>query len=181
MRLNKDRRLFKRVPLQLAGRFLDATSDDHDFVTINISCSGALIASDMRPPAGAPVVCYFDDLGRVAANVIRPMPTGFAVQFRTAEHKRDKLADRLTWLLNKDQLGLDEERAAPRSSATGPAILILKDGRELKCRVLDISLSGASFEAEGIAPMIGDIVIAGNVRGEVIRVALTSFAIRYIR
>tara|TARA_R110001599_G_scaffold132920_5_gene310122 strand:- start:750 stop:1340 length:591 start_codon:yes stop_codon:yes gene_type:complete len=178
---NKDRRLHKRVPLQLDGQVLDDGQTDHAITTINISCSGAMIQSEFRPRAGAQVVCYFNDLGRVAATVIRATPTGFAVQFRIVSHKRDKLADRLTWLLNKDQLDLDEDRAASRKPQSGPALLTLEDGREIKCRVLDISLTGASFEAEDATPMVGDTVFAGNVRGQVVRVGGKSFAIRYVR
>jgi hypothetical protein len=178
---NKDRRLHKRVPLQLDGQVLDDAQADHAITTIDISCSGAMIESEFRPGPGSQVVCYFNDLGRVAATVIRDTPSGFAVQFRIVDHKRDKLADRLTWLLNKDQLDLVEDRGVNRKPQSGPALLTLDDGREIKCRVLDISLSGASFEAEGAAPMVGDTVFAGNVRGQVVRVAGKSFAIRYVR
>ncbi|KJS37045.1 MAG: hypothetical protein VR74_10310 [Hyphomonas sp. BRH_c22] len=178
---NKDRRLHKRVPLQLDGQVLDTAQTDHAITTINISCSGAMIQSGFRPESGAQVVCYFNDLGRVAATVIRSTQTGFAVQFRIVDHKRDKLADRLTWLLNKDQLDLVEDRTTGRKPQSGPALLILDDGREIKCRVLDISLTGASFEAEDATPMVGDTVLAGNVRGEVVRVAGKGFAIRYVR
>ena len=178
---DKDRRLYKRVALSLAGRVLDDNGADHEMTTIDISCSGAMIRSDHRPAAGAQVICYFNDLGRVAATVIRPTQTGFAVQFRIVRHKREKLADRLTWLLNKDRLDLVDERTVPRASGGGPALLTLADGREIRCRVLDISLTGASFEAERAAPMVGDTVFAGNVRGEVVRVTGRVFAIRYLR
>lgn len=177
----RDRRLHKRVPLRLDGQILDTEQADHAFTTINISCSGAMFLSGFRPRAGAQVVCYFNDLGRVAATVIRATPTGFAVQFKIAAHKRDKLADRLTWLLNKDQLHLVDDRATGRKPQTGPALLSLDDGRQIKCRVLDISLTGASFEAEGAPPMLGDTVFAGNVRGQVVRVSGKGFAIRYVR
>ena len=178
---NKDRRLHKRIALNLVGRLLDETSADHDVRTVDISCSGAMIRSAHRPLPGAQVICYFNDLGRVAATVIRTGPQGFAVQFKAAQHKRDKLADRLTWLLNKDKLCLADERAATRVATSGPALLTLSDGSEIPCRVLDISLTGASFEAEDGTPMVGDMVLAGNVRGEVVRVEQKRFAIRYLR
>ncbi|MBU1287317.1 MAG: PilZ domain-containing protein [Alphaproteobacteria bacterium] len=178
---NKDRRLHKRITLRLFGRVLDETSADHDVQTVDISCSGAMIRSAHRPLPGAQVICYFNDLGRVAATVIRSGPQGFAVHFQTLEHKRDKLADRLTWLLNKDRLSLVDERVATRVATSGPAVLTLGDGSEIGCRVLDISLTGASFEAEKDVPMVGDIVIIGNVRGEVVRVEQKVFAIRYKR
>ncbi len=178
---DKDRRLYKRVALNLAGRVLDDNGADHEITTIDISCSGAMIRSGHHPAAGAQVICYFNDLGRVAATVIRATPTGFAVQFRIVQHKREKLADRLTWLLNKDRLDLADDRSGPRTTGGGPALLTLGDGREIKCRVLDISLTGASFEAERAVPMVGDEVFAGNVRGEVVRVTGKVFAIRYLR
>ncbi|WP_373004620.1 PilZ domain-containing protein [Hyphomonas sp.] len=69
----------------------------------------------------------------------------------------------------------------PGPSGGGPALLTLDNGREIKCRVLDISLTGASFEAERATPMVGDTVFAGNVRGEVVSVTGKIFAIRYLR
>jgi len=178
---DKDRRLYKRVALSLVGRVLDEDGSDHEMTTIDISCSGAMIRSDFRPAAGAQVVCYFNELGRVTATVIRATPTGFAAHFRIVQHKREKLADRLTWLLNKDRLDLTDDRSGARASGGGPALLTLDDGCEIKCRVLDISLTGASFEAERATPMVGDMVFAGNVHGEVVRVTGKVFAIRYLR
>lgn len=175
-----DRRKHKRIELQIKGRFLNDDSEDHAFTTLNISCSGAMLISEHPPKADTPIVCYFDELGRVAATVIRSTTSGFAVAFSTTDHKRDKLADRLTWLLNKDALNLSDDRTNERFDAGGPALVVLQDGRQLQCRVVDISLSGASFEIDGSAPKMGEEVIAGNLRGEVVRVQDNSFAIRYI-
>jgi hypothetical protein len=56
-----------------------------------------------------------NELGRVAATVIRATPTDFAAHFRIVQHKREKLADRLTWLLNKDRLDLTDDRNGSRA------------------------------------------------------------------
>lgn len=177
----RDRRSYKRVELRLTGRFLTHESDDRELLTSNVSCDGAFILSATPPDAGQQIVCYFDELGRVAADVIRMTPGGFAVRFHTSTLKRDKLADRLTWLLNKDTLGLAEDRAATRFSATGQAIVILPDGSPLQCRLTDISLTGAAFEALGSPPFVGDRVHTGNLPAEVVRVAGRNFAVRYLR
>ena len=58
---NKDRRLHKRIALNLVGRLLDETSADHDVRTVDISCSGAMIRSAHKPLPGAQVICYFND------------------------------------------------------------------------------------------------------------------------
>lgn len=177
----RDRRSYKRVELRLTGRFLTDESDDRELLTSNVSCDGAFILSSAPPDAGQQIVCYFDELGRVAADVIRMTPGGFAVRFHTSTLKRDKLADRLTWLLNKDTLGLAEDRGATRFAASGQAVVILPDGSQLQCRLTDVSLTGAAFEALGTPPFVGDRVDTGNLPAEVVRVAGKKFAVRYLR
>lgn len=176
----RDRRGFRRVPLMMTGRFLTEDEQDHPLRTNNISCDGALILSDYTPPLNAAVICYFDQIGRVAAHVMRHTAEGFAVRFQTSAHKRDKLADRLTWLLNKDALGLEEDRESPRQQADGEALVHLSDGRQLTCAVTDISLTGAAFEAHGTPPYVGEKVTVGNLYAEVVRVSGNTFAIRYL-
>ncbi|MEO0982865.1 MAG: PilZ domain-containing protein [Pseudomonadota bacterium] len=176
----RERRRHRRLDLRIGGRFMNESSDEFRLRTINISCSGAFMEARQRPPLGANVVCYFDGLGRVAATVVRRTAEGFAVLFRISPFKRDKLADRLTWLLNKDALGLAEDREAPRHAASGPAVITRQDGSRLQCRVLDISLTGAGFETDGAAPMIGEIIQTGNLRGEVVRRTEKGFGVRFL-
>ncbi len=179
-RKKKDRRRNRRVAIRIKGRFLNEVSEDKGLQTRNISCGGALIDSDYRPPVGANIVCYFDHLGRVAATVNRVTNTGFAVNFHTTQTKRDRLADKLTWMINRGPLQMDEERKASRYAAGGPAIVQREDGRNLQCRVIDISLTGASFKTDGPMPIIGEKVKAGNLYGRVVRSAEHFFAIRYL-
>ena len=179
-RKKKDRRRNRRVEIRIKGRFLNERSEDQSLVTRNISCGGALIESTNIPPIDSRIVCYFDHLGRVAARVARRTEFGFAVAFQVTQHKRDKLADKLTWLVNRGPLNLVDERAAPRYAAGGPAIVRRADGRDLQCRVVDISLSGASFKTDGPIPSVGETVKAGNLTGRVVRCEDQFFAIRYL-
>lgn len=178
---DKDRRHYKRVELSLGGSFLNEGTEDHQLVTQNVSCSGALVQAATVPPEGANVICYFDELGRVAATVVRSSEDSFAVSFNVVQHKREKLADRLTWLVNKNLLDIPDERAATRFPIGGPAYVSRKDGLQIACRVIDISLTGASFEAKGALPAIGEVVTAGNLRGRVVRVADGGFAVSFLR
>lgn len=178
---NKDRRQFKRVDLELGGRYLNDSSEDHHLVTQNVSCSGAYLQAATVPAEGSEVICYFDDLGRVAATVIRRATDGFAVQFNVMQHKREKLADRLTWLVNKSILDIPEERHATRFNIDGPAHFSRKDGKLMPCRVIDMSLTGASFEANAPLPAIGEIITAGNLQGRVVRVGDGGFAVSFLR
>ncbi|WP_300395927.1 PilZ domain-containing protein [Henriciella sp.] len=178
--LRKDRRSNVRVDLALNGRFLFDGAEDHGLLTRNISCGGAEIVAHVQPEVDAQLICYLDDLGRLEAEVVRRTPQGFAVRFKLTPRKRDKIADRLTWLLNYKQLGLSDEREAPRYAGGGPALVSRADGRVLQCRTIDISLAGAAFEADGPPPPLGEIVTVGNLRGEVVRTLRNGFAIRYI-
>ncbi len=182
LRARRDRRGHFRIPIQLAGRFLDRAMTEHPLTTVDVSCSGACVIASERPAMGSEIVCYLGDLGRVVCRVVRETRTGFAVQFTVTRYKREKLADRLTWLWNRDRLNLREDRDAERQPVDGPAQVHLPDGRAVECRVVDISLTGAGFEVKSGAhlPRVGDVVSAGTLRGEVVRASGRSFGIRFL-
>lgn len=179
--LQKDHRRHRRTILQLHGRFLNAANEEHSFVTTDISCGGVRLQSQFIPEIGSQIVCYVDELGRIVGHVNRHSEGGFAAAFHVSQIKRDRLADKLTWLVNKDKLGLSEERGAQRFNAEGPAIVIRQDGRRLQCRVVDISLTGAGFECEGPAPLLGEVITVGNISAEVVRSTRKGFGARFVR
>ncbi|MEM1105942.1 MAG: PilZ domain-containing protein [Pseudomonadota bacterium] len=173
-------RLDQRLPIRLEGRYLDPLGEEHPIASVALSCHTGQIQAQVVPEVGTRIVCYFDALGRVVGDVTRALPSGFLVRFDQTDRKRDKLADHLTWLINRDALGLSDERAHPRYTAGGPAQLRLEQGGVLNCRVIDISLTGAGFEALSRAPAIGDIVATGNLRGEVVRSEGRRFGVRFL-
>ncbi|HRX74311.1 MAG TPA: hypothetical protein P5341_09420, partial [Hyphomonas sp.] len=60
--------------------------------------------------------------------------------------------------------------------------VLRSNGQIMSCRVLDISLTGANFECRGVAlPKIGEIVSAGTIPAEVIRIGDGGFAVRYLQ
>lgn len=176
----RDKRRHFRVPVRLGGRFMFADAD-HSLRTVNVSCGGALLRVNKHPPIGTNIVCYFDDLGRLAATVTRQSEKHIAVRFDASAHKRDKLADRLMWLHNRGKYDLKDERSAPRKATNARAVITLADGRKLQCRVIDISLTGAAFEQDGPPLMVGEIVRAGHLKGEIVRSNTEGFAIRFLQ
>lgn len=178
-RLRKDNRRHRRVKIKLHGRFLNHESEEHSLVTDNISVGGARLISAAIPPLNSQIVCYFEHLGRVVGEVVRLTDDGFAIKFRVSQIKRDRLADKLIWLVNKERLGLVEERGAQRFAADGPALIICQNGRKLQCRVVDISLTGAGFVTDGPLPMIGETVKVGSIEAEVMRVSKDGFGVRF--
>ena len=178
----RDRRRAQRIDLVLTGRFMTSDQEDYGMQTRNVSCGGALFLSAHKPQPGERVVCYIDGLGRVDGYVARVTDDGFAAAFRTTDYKRDKIADKIIWLANKDELDLQEERGAKRFvTRSGPVILQRENGRKIQCRVIDISLTGAGLETDGPMPFIGEIVSTDNFKGEVMRSDEKSFGIRFIK
>ena len=63
--------------------------------------------------------------------------------------KRDKLAAQLTWLANRQILNLPEDRRHGRIVPRNPmARLILPNGTNVACRVIDLSPSGAAIATD---------------------------------
>ena len=176
----QDKRRFRRILMAIHGRFLDASSEEHAMVTQDISCAGAHLITPHRPAVGETVVLYLDELGRVAGTVVRHTQHGFGVVFHVTARKRDKIVDRLTWLWNRDALGLTDEREMQRYAAGGAALITLADGRSLQCHVLDISATGAGLEAMTQAPMVGEIITIGTMKAEVMRSQGRGFGIRFL-
>ena len=81
----------------------------------------------------------------------------------------EKIVNQLTWLINRERLELAEgrrhERVVPKNSSS---TLILPNGEAYECRVIDVSLSGASI-ASIVKPPIGTNVVLGRMRGQVVR------------
>jgi hypothetical protein len=97
--------------------------------------------------------------------VVRPIEGGFALRILASAAKRERIVNLLTWLINQKSLGLSEERkherVVPRNSTSK---LILPNGDVHSCRVLDVSLSGASI-ACAVKPPIGTETVLGRLRG----------------
>lgn len=178
--VGRDKRRHQRVPLRLGGRFLLGESD-FALMSINVSCGGGLFRAKTIPAIYTKVVCYIDELGRIAGEVVRSDEDSFAVAFEATDRKRDKLADQLMWLLNKGRYGLREVREAPRYAGGKQAIVVRANGQKIKCRVRDLSVTGAAFEVEGPLPFIGERVRAGRLHGIVVRAESGEFAMRIVK
>ena len=126
-------------------------------------------AADHLGELGSKVIAYIDHIGRVEGVLTRTLPDGFAMTILASERKKDKLAAQLTWLANRHELDLPEdrrhERVAPRNPVT---ILGMADGRQYECRIVDLSLSGAAVEID-VRPAFGSQVTLGTMRGQVVR------------
>src|SRR4029077_19516794 len=146
-----------------------------------MSPGGMAIIGPVSGKAGERIVAYIDHVGRLAGTAIRVPPNGFAMSLAATPRKRDKLAAQLTWLANRQILGLPEDRRHGRVGPRNPVgRLILPNGLHLACRIIDVSQSGAGIATDQ-RPPIGALVTLGKVQGRVVRHLEDGFAIEFTR
>ena len=177
----EERRRFQRVKVQLLGRYMLADRREFPCQVINMSPGGLALLAPGIGNLGERVVAYLDHIGRVEGKITRLLDNGFAMTVGATPRKRDKLAAQLTWLANRQILNLHEDRRHDRIVPRNPmAILELdEEGRDIACRIMDLSLSGAALAAE-IRPKVGSAVTLGKVQARVVRHLEEGFAVEFV-
>jgi hypothetical protein len=160
---------YKRFELALLGRFMRANKQEYPCKLNDISVGGASVKAPVQVDLGERIIAYFDEIGGIEGTVVRVFEGGFAMGLKATQHKRDKLAAQITWLINKEAMGDTEARrhervGVPNKSST----LKFPGGISVECKVLDVSLSGASIGTEA-RPAIGSEVMLGKLRCRVMR------------
>jgi hypothetical protein len=175
-----DRRRHRRVLWQVPVRGLTGSGEEFACNTVDV-CAGGLRINLARPlEKGENLVLYIEDIGRIEGVIVRVLnEIGYAIEFRVPPRKREKIADALTWLVNKDRLGLSDERIAERRPATGQVIAIHGKGVAIACAIADLSLFGVALKTSGPRPMIGDRVQIGERAGTCVRYIEGGFAVDF--
>jgi hypothetical protein len=145
-----------------------------------MSPGGISLMAPVQGRVGEHVVAYLDHIGRVEGLIARDTQKGFAVQMTLPASKRDKIADQLTWLFNRDILGLPEERRHERIEPNQKHCAIALDDREEAhiCQIIDISISGIAIETT-LATCIGGEIRIGSRPARVVRHFENGFAAEF--
>jgi hypothetical protein len=178
-RIVPDRRRYKRITVTLLGRFMRESKEEHPCRLIDISAGGAAVSARVIVPVGERVVAYFDHIGGIEGPVQRKFEGGFAFSITATRHKREKLAAQLTWLANRSELGEEGRRHERMTPTNGEQTLQLTEGISLTCRVLDVSISGASI-ATPARPELGSEVLLGKLRARVVRHHSRGFGVEFL-
>jgi c-di-GMP-binding flagellar brake protein YcgR len=164
-----DRRRFQRVSVSLLGRFMLEDRREYPCQTVDMSPGSVAVTAAIKGKVGERVVAYIDQIGRIEGQIVRVHDGGFAMSINATLRKRDKLAAKLTWLANRHELNLPEDRRHDRITAKISVVTVaLPDGREYQARIVDISLSGAALALE-VRPPVGSPLMAGKLRARVVR------------
>src|SRR6202046_278227 len=179
--LGEERRRFQPVRIDLLGRYMLPDRREFPCQVVNMSPGGMALIAPVTGAPGERIIAYVDHLGRLEGHIARVFQNGFAMTIGATARKRDKLAAQLTWLANRHILSLPEDRRHGRIVPRNPVgRLILPNGVNLTCRIIDVSQSGAGI-ASRERPPIGTLVTLGKVQGRVVRHLEDGFAIEFTR
>jgi hypothetical protein len=179
--LSDERRRFQRVSVNLLGRYMLADRREFPCQVVNMSPGGMALIAPVPGSQGERIIAYVDHLGRLEGRITRSLPNGFAMTIAATPRKRDKLAAQLTWLANRHILDLPEDRRHGRIVPRNPmAQVIMPNGVNLTCRIIDVSQSGAGV-ATAERPPIGTLITLGKVQGRVVRHIEDGFAVEFTR
>src|SRR5437016_6962838 len=138
--LNEEQRRFQRVRVNLLGRYMLSDRREYPCQVQDMSPGGMALVAPVSGKPGERVVAYVDHLGRLEGTVVRVYPDGFAMTIAATSRKRDKLAAQLTWITNRDILGLPEDRRHERIVPKNPSTtMVMPNGLSVSCRIIDMS------------------------------------------
>lgn len=176
-----DRRRHQRVRVALLGRYMLSSRQEYPCQTINMSPGGIAIVAPVRGLIGERIVLYVEHLGRIEGQIVRHTDLGLALTIGATIRKRDKLASQLTWLANRQSLGLPEDRRHERIVPRHTAVLVTvsDDVGTVTGRLIDVSLSGAAVTIAE-RPAIGTVVTLGRTAGRVVRYFEGGMAVEFL-
>ncbi len=158
-----ERRRHQRMKIVLLGRYMLPNRMEYPCQSIDISPGGVHLAAPAKPNPGDRIIAYLEHLGRIEGIAVRTTLEGFAMTITATSRKREKFTAQLTWLANRDELGLPEDRRHERIVPRNPrAVLTLEDGTEHVVRIIDISLSGAAFSSDQALPLNASVRIGAT-------------------
>jgi len=157
------------VPLALLGRYMLSTRQEYPCQTVDMSPGGLSLITPVRGLIGERIVVYLEHLGRIEGQIVRHTELGVALAIGATIRKRDKLASQLTWLANRQALGLPEDRRHERIVPRHTAVRVALPGRgETTGRLIDVSLSGAALTLAE-QPPVGAALTIGRTPARVVR------------
>lgn len=175
-----DRRRHQRVAVSLLGRYMLASRQEFPCQTVNMSPGGLALVAPVKGLIGERIVIYLEHVGRIEGQIVRHTELGLALSIAATIRKRDKLASQLTWLANRQSLGLPEDRRHERIVPRHTAVVVKVEKRpEVTARLIDVSLSGAALSFAERLPA-GTSVTVGRTPARVVRCFEGGIAVEFL-
>lgn len=176
-----EQRRFQRVDVVLHGRYMLPDRSEHECLTVDMSPGGLRLRAPVSGFVNDRVICYLETVGRIEGHIARTTEDGFAMTINATLRRRDKLAAQLTWLANRSELGLPEDRRHERYVPKNPhARLLTGTGTEVMVRLIDISLSGAALTTD-LPFQRGDLIHLNQTPAKIVRIFERGVAVEFTR
>ena len=175
-----ERRRHRRVPWSAGIRGVAPGGMEFHGRTIEVGARGLSLRTRRRLTPGDRVVLHLDEVGRIEAEVAWELnESDYTLIFRSTLEEQDRIADQLTWLINRDGLSLEDERSDPRRTTPAVVVASFGDGLVSSCTVLDLSVFGVALATADRIPDLGEAVRIGDRLGECIRHLDNGFAVGF--
>ena len=176
-----EKRGFKRSSTLLDGTlFIRSTSTALACWVLDISAGGARVGCQTPLRTATLVVLYIESIGRFEGITNRWSNRSVGIKFTCGDAKRERLVERLNGLLADGVATITRKRVHERVPQLSVHYFLCKNGKEVGCEVLDISLQGVSLKTAG-RPTVGEIVRLGNTFGRVVRHHANGISISFVR
>ncbi|MEM8688016.1 MAG: PilZ domain-containing protein [Pseudomonadota bacterium] len=165
----------------LFGRYMRPDRQEYPCQVGEIDASKIEVIAKHEVEFGEHIVAYLDQIGRIEGVVSQRHEGGFTISLSLSGTRLERFQKRLEWLNNRDENGeSDQRRHARYQPSESESQLILPDGRNYPCEILDISVSGSSVKV-GVIPSIGTYVMLGKMRGRVTRIHAEGIGIEFLK
>ncbi len=135
----------------LFGRYMRPDQQEYPCQVGTIDISKIEVIADHEVEFGEHIVAYLDQIGRIEGLVSARHEGGFTISLALSGTRLERFQKRLEWLNNRDDSDEAEQRRHARYQPSDSASqLILPDGRNYPCEILDISVSGSSVKVDVI-------------------------------
>ncbi len=165
----------------LFGRYMRPDQQEYPCQVGTIDISKIEVIADHEVEFGEHIVAYLDQIGRIEGLVSARHEGGFTISLALSGTRLERFQKRLEWLNSRDDSDEAEQRRHARYQPSDSASqLILPDGRNYPCEILDISVSGSSVKVD-VIPSIGTYVMLGKMRGRVTRIHPEGIGIEFLK
>lgn len=154
--------------------------EEADCTALDMSPGGVRLLTSAQGRVTERVVAYLEHFGRVEGVIVRQTGDGFALKLALPAAKRDRVADLLTWLVNRGDGAMEDRRHGRIIPHVTDTSLQLAGGEAQQAQIIDISVSGAGIAIEK-RPSIGTRIVVGSTPGKVVRHFANGIAVEFLR
>jgi hypothetical protein len=166
----KNKRARSRAQVGVRGKiFFPSRQYEEECLVCDLSPDGAGLKTSCSGAVGSPVILYVDGLGRFEGTIARHDRLRVGIKFKCSDVKRARIAELIASYVELGVVNSTSLRERTRRNGDlAVHYFSLLSGETMRCEVVDIALSGASFRTDK-RPPVGEIISFGRTSAMVVR------------